>query len=60
MHVWLATDTNGEDYIDLGELKATKGNINYEIPEDIDFEKYDKVLIWCVPFKVLFGYAELK
>ncbi|MEK6842591.1 MAG: DM13 domain-containing protein [Nanoarchaeota archaeon] len=56
----MATDTNGEDYIDLGELKATKGNINYEIPEDIDFEKYDKVLIWCVPFKVLFGYAKLK
>ena len=61
LHVWLVPSLNSpeEDYIDLGKLKATKGNINYEISEEIDFEKYDKVIIWCVPFKVLFGYAEL-
>ena len=61
LHVWLVPDLNfpEDDYIDLGRLKATKGNINYEISEEIDFEKYDKVIIWCVPFKVLFGYADL-
>ena len=46
--------------IDLGIIKATKGNVNYEIPQDIDTTKYNKVLVWCKPFKVLFSYAELR
>jgi hypothetical protein len=58
LHIYLATDTSGEDFIDLGKIKATKGNVNYEIPVGTDIEKYDTVLVWCVPFKVLFSYAE--
>jgi len=45
--------------IDLGEIKATKGNVNYDIPEGTDLEKYNKVLVWCVPFRVLFSYSDL-
>jgi hypothetical protein len=59
LHIYLATDTNVDDYIDLGEIKATKGNVNYDIPEEVDLEKYDTVVVWCVPFRVLFSYAEL-
>ena len=59
LRVYLATDTNAEDYIDLGELKATKGNVNYDLPDDVDLSKYKYVLIWCRAFSVLFGYAEL-
>lgn len=60
LHIYLATDTSGDDYVDLGEIKATKGNVNYEIDPSIDTEKYDHVLVWCVPFKVLFSYAQLQ
>lgn len=59
LHVYLASDLNGEDYIDLGELKGTKGSFSYEIDKDIDLTKYNKVLVWCVPFKILFSYADL-
>lgn len=59
LHIYLASDLDADDYIDLGEIKATKGNVNYEIPSGTDTGKYNKVLVWCVPFKVLFSYAEL-
>ncbi len=59
LHVYLATDKRATDYIDLGKLKANKGNQNYGIPEGTDLEAYSNVLIWCEPFRVLFGSAEL-
>lgn len=59
LRVYLATDTDATDYRSLGDLKANRGNQNYEIPEGIDLEKYNHVLIWCEPFSVLFGSAEL-
>ena len=49
-----------DDFIDLGKIKATKGNVNYDIPEGVDTDKYNKVLVWCVPFGVIFSYSELK
>jgi len=60
LHIYLASSLSDDDFIDLGKIKATSGNVNYEIPDGIDTEKYNKVLVWCVPFKVLFSYAELK
>jgi len=60
LHIYLSKDTGASDFIDLGKMKATRGNINYELPEGVDLEKYNKVLVWCVPFRVLFSYAELK
>jgi hypothetical protein len=59
LHIYLASDLSENDFIDLGPIKATKGNVNYEIPEGTDLEKYNKVLVWCVPFKVLFSYADV-
>ncbi|NQV12190.1 DM13 domain-containing protein [Candidatus Uhrbacteria bacterium] len=60
LHIYLASDLGSDDFIDLGPIRATKGNVNYDVPVDIDIEKYNKVLVWCVPFKVLFSYAELQ
>ncbi len=60
LHIYLSSSLDASDYIDLGEIKATKGNVNYKLADNIDTTKYDKVLVWCVPFKVLFSYAELK
>ena len=59
LFVYLATDDNASDFVNLGELKANKGNQNYEIPEGTDLTKYNKVLIWCKAFSVLFGSAEV-
>jgi len=59
LFVYLATDENASEFINLGVLKANNGNQNYEIPDDTDLEKYNKVLIWCKSFSVLFGSAEL-
>lgn len=59
LFVYLSTDENASEFINLGALKANNGNQNYEIPDDTDLEKYNKVLIWCKSFSVLFGSAEL-
>ena len=59
LFVYLSTDDKASEFINLGALKANNGNQNYEIPDDTDLEKYNKVLIWCKSFSVLFGSAEL-
>lgn len=59
LHIYLAASLGDDDYVDLGPIKATKGNVNYDVPAGVDTEKYNKVLVWCVPFGVLFSYAEL-
>jgi hypothetical protein len=50
---------SASDFINIGNLKANNGNQNYEIPTETDLSKYNTVLIWCRPFSVLFGSAEL-
>jgi len=59
LNVYLATDDKASDFVSLGKLKAEMGNQNYEIPENVDLSNYDKVLIFCKKFSVLFGSAEL-
>jgi hypothetical protein len=60
LFVYLATDKNVSDFVDLGALKANIGNQNYEIPDGTDLAKYKTVVIWCKAFSVLFGSADLK
>lgn len=59
VHLYLSTDKKANNFIDLGRLKANNGDQNYQIPIDTDFNKYKYVLIWCQPFSVLFGSAQL-
>jgi hypothetical protein len=59
LYVYLATDKQASDFVDLGRLKANNGSQNYDIPEGTDLSKYDTVLVWCKSFSVLFGSAEL-
>jgi hypothetical protein len=59
LYVYLATDKSASDFVSLGKLKANNGNQNYNIPSKTDLTKYDTVLIWCRPFSVLFGSAQL-
>lgn len=56
----LARDLKAKDQINLGKLKATKGSFFVKLPKKIDLKKYNKVLIWCRAFRILFSYAEFK
>jgi len=46
-------------FLELGSLKGNIGDQNYDIPADVDFEKYHAVTIWCKRFSVNFGTAPL-
>jgi hypothetical protein len=59
LFVYLSTDKNASEFINLGKLKASNGNQNYEIPDEVDLSEYNHVLIWCKTFAVLFGSAEI-
>lgn len=60
LHVFLAPEDGSMDqYVDLGSLKGNIGDQNYEIPADVDLSQIDQVLIYCVPFSVLFASAPL-
>jgi hypothetical protein len=65
LHVYLATgnaptgrDDLGE-FLDLGELKGNVGDQNYEIPAGMDLTAYQSIVIYCVPFHVVFSIATL-
>jgi Electron transfer DM13 len=60
LYIYLATDKSASDFVNVDKLKANNGNQNYDIPTETDLTKYDTVLIWCRPFSVLFGSAELE
>ncbi len=62
LNVYLATgppDGSPEDFIHLGDLKGNIGDQNYELPDDVDLDRYTTVFIWCVRFSVGFGAAPL-
>ena len=46
-------------FVELGRLKGTEGDQNYEIPADLDLTKYRAVTIWCRRFSVNFATAPL-
>jgi hypothetical protein len=46
-------------FVEVGKLKGTDGNQNYEVPADLDLDKYRAVTIWCRRFGVNFGTAPL-
>jgi hypothetical protein len=46
-------------FVELGKLKGTEGDQNYEIPADLDLGKYRAVTIWCRRFSVNFATAPL-
>jgi hypothetical protein len=45
--------------LNLGGLKATDGNFNYEIPDGTDLSQYKSAVVWCRSFDVTFAYATL-
>lgn len=68
LHVWLSDAKSGGEwgsyddgrFVKLGELKATHGNQNYEIPRAADLSGMRSVVIWCDRFNVAFGTAAVR
>ena len=68
LHMWLSDRPSGGEWgsyddgrhVALGELKATHGNQNYEIPADADLSGLQSVVIWCDRFNVAFGTAPIE
>jgi hypothetical protein len=46
-------------YVEIGTLKANKGNQVYDVPSDTSLDGLVSVTIWCKRFSVSFGAAEL-
>ncbi len=59
LYIYLASDIEASDFLDLGRLKANIGNQTYTIPSDVDISNYEYTLVWCKAFSVLFGTARL-
>jgi hypothetical protein len=66
LYVYLTTadhadddDALAADFVDLGDLRGNIGSQNYPIPDDVDLDAYDTVVIWCERFTVAFGAADL-
>jgi hypothetical protein len=60
LKVYLSTDENATQYVNLGDLKSTTGKQSYDVAGMPDLDQYKFVLIWCQEFSVLFGKAELQ
>lgn len=48
------------DKVDLGPLRGTEGDQNYDIPAGTDLSKYKTVAIFCERFLITFGAAPLQ
>jgi hypothetical protein len=60
LHVYLSPSGVGvEGAIELGRLKADRGNQNYRVPDGADVSRASSVVIWCKQFAVRFATARL-
>lgn len=53
-------ELNEAGYLHIGKLKGNRGNQNYELPADADLESFGSVIIYCMPFHVIFSVAPLR
>ncbi len=62
LYAYLSLSATGysADALNLGRLKATAGDFNYEIPEGVDIAGLRSVVVWCRRFGVLFATAPLR
>lgn len=61
VRVYLVPDPDRptEGVEDLGELKGSKGDQQYEIPDGVDVFEHRHVVFWCVPFTQTLATAKL-
>jgi len=51
------TAVNGA--LNIGELKATKGTQEYEVPAGVNLDDYSSVLVHCEAYSILWGGGDL-
>jgi hypothetical protein len=54
------SESEVDDFEDLGALKGNKGDQQYELPRGLDLDRYSTVVIWCRAFSVNFARAPLR
>jgi electron transfer DM13 len=67
VHVYLVAAEDAKDsesvkkagFVEIGSLKGNVGDQNYDLPSDLDLNKYRAVTIWCQRFGVNFATAPL-
>ena len=53
-------DVMAPGYLDLGKLRGNIGSLNYDLPADYELPDEFTVVIYCVPFHVVFATAVLR
>ena len=53
-------DVRVDGHLDLGDLKGNIGSQNYELPADYIPPDEFSVVVFCVPFQVVFASAEMR
>ena len=48
------------DRVELGVLKGNQGDQNYDLPANVDLNKYQSVVVYCERFHAIFGVAKLE
>lgn len=52
-------DVKAATPVDLGRLRSFEGSQRYSIPESVNLDSYNSVVIWCEQFSVLISPADL-
>lgn len=56
-YIYLARDGDWMHGVQLGMLKQFTGTVSFDLPDGVDPEDYDTVVIWCRKFNVEIGRA---
>ena len=64
LFIYLTPAPDGDVHVDgainLSEIKATSGSVNYEVPADVDAESFRSVVVYCRAFSVVFATAQFE
>ena len=58
-YVYLTKNADHMHGVELGMLKQFSGTLSFDLPDGIDPNDYDSVVIWCRQFNVEIGRAYL-
>ena len=61
LFIYLTPDPGGDVHVDgainLSEIKATSGSVNYDVPLDVDPDLFRSAVVYCRAFSVIFATA---
>ena len=61
LFIYLTPDPDGDVHVDgainLSEIKATSGSVNYDVPLDVDPDAFRSAVVYCRAFSVIFATA---